>query len=177
MIFIKTPNFLKRSQHARVDRPGGLSRHIHSATSLLILLGAAVFSSQLATAQERPQSLPTIALGAGMHVIRAEVAQSPEQRATGLMNRPSMAANDGMLFVFEEAMPQCFWMKNTLLPLSIAFIADDGSVVNIAEMKPQSLDSHCSTKPVRYALEMNQGWFAKRGIKAGSKLTGRPWGQ
>ena len=177
MIYIKTPNFLQRFQPTCAATLGGLSRHIHSAVSWLTLLGAAVFSGQMATAQEKPQSLQTIALGAGMHVIRAEVAQSPEQRATGLMNRPSMAANDGMLFVFEEAMPQCFWMKNTLLPLSIAFIADDGTVVNIADMKPQALESHCSAKPVRYALEMNQGYFAKRGIKAGSKLTGRPWGQ
>jgi uncharacterized membrane protein (UPF0127 family) len=177
MIYIKTPSFLKRFHHAGGRGPGGLSRRIHSAASLLALLGATLFSAQLAVAQDRPQSLPAIKLGAGMHVISAEVAQSPEQRATGLMNRPSMGANEGMLFVFEEANPQCFWMKNTLLPLSIAFIADDGTVVNIADMKPQALESHCSAKPVRYALEMNQGWFAKRGIKAGSKLTGRPWGQ
>ena len=63
-------------------------------------------------------------------------------------------------------------MKNTLLPLSIAFVADDGTVVNIQEMKPQTLDSHCSDKPVRYVLEMNQGWFAKRGVKTGFKLAG-----
>jgi uncharacterized membrane protein (UPF0127 family) len=93
------------------------------------------------------------------------------------MNRPTMGTSDGMLFVFEEASEQCFWMKNTLLPLSIAFIADDGSIVNIADMKPQALASHCSAKPVRYALEMNQGWFAKRGIKAGTKLRGQPWPQ
>ncbi len=86
-----------------------------------------------------------------------------------------MGVSDGMLFAFEAGATQCFWMKNTLLPLSIAFIGDDGAIVNIIEMKPQSLESHCSTKPVRFALEMNQGWFAKRGIKAGSKLTGQPW--
>jgi uncharacterized membrane protein (UPF0127 family) len=151
----------------------------HTGSALLCAAGlAGIVASQPASAQDnKPQSLPAITLGAGMHQIHAEVAQSPEQRATGLMNRPSMAANDGMLFVFEEANPQCFWMKNTLLPLSIAFIADDGTVVNIADMKPQALESHCSAKPVRYALEMNQGWFAKRGIKAGSKLRGQPWGQ
>ena len=80
-----------------------------------------------------------------------------------------------MLFVFEEAQQQCFWMRNTLLPLSIAFVADDGSVVNIADMKPLDETSHCSAKPVRYAVEMNKGWFTKRGIKAGSKLHGQPW--
>ena len=80
-----------------------------------------------------------------------------------------------MLFVFERAGQQCFWMKNTLIPLSVAFVADDGTVVNIEEMKPQTLDSHCSTQPVRYVLEMNDGWFAKRGIKPGSKLRGAPF--
>ena len=93
------------------------------------------------------------------------------------MGRRSMGDSDGMLFVFEQPGVQCFWMKNTLLPLSIAFIADDGTVVNVADMKPQSLDSHCSSQPVRYALEMNKGWFAKRGVKAGSKLGGEPFGQ
>ena len=141
------------------------------------LLTATGLAAGLALAQDLQQKLPAITLGAGMHLIHAEVAQSPEQRATGLMNRPTMAASDGMLFVFEEASEQCFWMKNTLLPLSIAFIADDGSIVNIADMKPQALASHCSAKPVRYALEMNQGWFAKRGIKAGTKLRGQPWPQ
>jgi len=105
----------------------------------------------------------------------AEVAQTDDQRANGLMFRTTMAANEGMLFAFEDVGQQCFWMKNTLLPLSIAFIADDGTIVNIADMKPQALDSHCSAKPVRFALEMNQGWFAKRGIKAGAKLRGAPF--
>jgi uncharacterized membrane protein (UPF0127 family) len=112
-----------------------------------------------------------------MHVIQAEVAASPQERAIGLMHRKSMPANNGMLFVFEEAQPQCFWMKNTLLPLSIAFLDDAGQVVNIADMKPLDESSHCSAKPVRFALEMNQGWFAKRGIKAGSKLGGQPFGK
>ncbi|MCX2864216.1 DUF192 domain-containing protein [Paucibacter sp. PLA-PC-4] len=140
-----------------------------SATLLLVLaLG-------LAQAQDKPQQLPVTPLTAGMHLIQAEVAQTQEQRAIGLMHRPSMPTNAGMLFVFEEAGVQCFWMKNTLLPLSIAFVADDGSIVNIAEMQAMSEASHCSAKPVRYALEMNQGWFAKRGIKAGTKLRGKPW--
>ncbi|MGN6831038.1 DUF192 domain-containing protein [Paucibacter sp. M5-1] len=140
-----------------------------SATLLLVLaLG-------LAQAQDKPQQLPVTPLTAGMHLIQAEVAQTQEQRAIGLMHRPSMPTNAGMLFVFEEAGVQCFWMKNTLLPLSIAFVADDGSIVNIAEMQAMSEASHCSARPVRYALEMNQGWFAKRGIKAGTKLKGKPW--
>ncbi|WP_298233571.1 DUF192 domain-containing protein [uncultured Azohydromonas sp.] len=139
------------------------------------LLALALTTLPAVAQQSQPQRLETVTLNAGMHNIRAEVALTPEQRATGLMYRREMAAHEGMLFVFEQAAPQCFWMKNTLLPLSIAFLADDGTVVNIADMKPQTLDSHCSAKPVRYALEMNQGWFAKRGIQAGAKLSGAPF--
>jgi uncharacterized protein len=130
------------------------------------------------TAQEVPQPrLPTVTITAGMHNIVAEVARTPMQRQIGMMMRTTMAQHEGMLFVFDEASPQCFWMRNTLLPLSIAFIGDDGTIVNVAEMRPKSDDSHCSDKPVRYALEMNQGWFSKRGLKAGTKLRGAPFGK
>jgi uncharacterized protein len=148
-----------------------------SLTYRTTLVALAAFFVQPAPAQEAPQmNLPVVQLQAGMHNIRAQVAATPEQRATGLMHRKEMPQHEGMLFVFEQPSPQCFWMKNTLLPLSIAFVADDGTVVNIDEMKPQTQDSHCSAKPVRYVLEMNEGWFAKRGIKAGFKLT-RPGGK
>ena len=140
-----------------------------AATVLAMLLSAAV------QAQDAPQKLDTVQLSAGMHLIRAELARTPDQRSIGLMFRQTMAANDGMLFAFEVPSQQCFWMKNTLLPLSIAFLADDGSIVNIEDMKPQTLDGHCSVKPVRFVLEMNQGWFAKRGLKPGSKLQGAPF--
>ena len=110
-----------------------------------------------------------------MHLIKAEVAETQEQRAIGLMHRRSMPVNEGMLFVFEQPQVQCFWMKNTLLPLTAAFVADDGTIVNLADMQPQSLDSHCSAKPVRYVLEMHQGWFAKRGIGPGFRLGGAPF--
>ncbi|MBA4261553.1 MAG: hypothetical protein C0443_05895 [Comamonadaceae bacterium] len=126
--------------------------------------------------QEGPQlQLPRTTLAAGMHLIQAQVAATPEQRATGLMHRKEMPVNEGMLFVFEQPAVQCFWMKNTLLPLTAAFITDDGRIVNLADMQPQSLDSHCSARPVRYVLEMNQGWFAKRGLQAGSKIGGLPF--
>lgn len=128
-----------------------------------------------AWADEPQRNLPRVTLSAGMHLIQAQVATSFEQRATGLMHRTDMPASEGMLFVFEEPASQCFWMKNTLLPLTAAFIADDGTIVNLADMKPQTLDSHCSEKPVRYVLEMNQGWFAKRGLKAGARLGGAPF--
>jgi len=139
------------------------------------LLVALLTAATAASAQDGPQKLPAITLNAGMHLIRAEVAQTPEQRSTGLMFRQAMGQNEGMLFAFEDAGQQCFWMKNTLLPLSVAFVADDGSIVNIESMKPQTEDSHCSTKPVRFVLEMNEGWFVKRGIKPGFKLQGPPF--
>ena len=125
--------------------------------------------------QAQSQNLPRITLNAGIHNISAEVAQSPDERATGLMFRQSMPANQGMLFVFEQAEQQCFWMKNTLIPLDIAFVADDGTIVNIDHMKPQTLDNHCSLKPGRMVLEMNDGWFARKGVSAGSKLMGKPF--
>lgn len=128
-----------------------------------------------AGAQTGAQKLPSIRLNAGIHNIQAEVAQTPEQRATGLMFRREMGANDGMLFVFEEATVQCFWMKNTLLPLSIAFLADDGAIVNLHDMQPQTLQSHCSAQPVRYVLEMNQGWFSRRGLGPGVAIAGPPF--
>jgi uncharacterized protein len=123
-------------------------------------------------AQDRAQKLPTVQLTAGMHLIRAEVADDDLERQIGLMHRPSMGANDGMVFVFERPEEQCFWMRNTLIPLSAAFIDDTGTIVNIADMKPRSDESHCSKKPVRFVLEMNKGWFEKRGLKAGSVIGG-----
>lgn len=140
------------------------------------LLGLAAALVNISHAQNMPQmDLQHIQLSAGMHLIDTQVAASPEQRAVGLMFRKQMPPSEGMLFVFEQASVQCFWMKNTLLPLTAAFVADDGTIVNLVDMKPQSLDSHCSTQPVRYVLEMNQGWFGKKGIKAGFKLGGRPF--
>ena len=93
----------------------------------------------------------------------------------GLLYRRDLATHEGMLFVFDDAMPQCFWMRNTPTPLSIAFVADDGKIVNIDDMKPFDESSHCSAAPVRFVLEMTQGWFAKRGIKAGFQLAGPPF--
>jgi uncharacterized membrane protein (UPF0127 family) len=128
-----------------------------------------------ALAQQPQMDLPRVKLNAGMHVIDAQLAATPDQRMTGLMHRKEMPQQEGMLFVFEMPSQQCFWMKNTLLPLAVAFVADDGTIVNIDEMKPQTLDSHCSARPVRYVLEMNKGWFARKGIKPGQKLAGPPF--
>jgi uncharacterized membrane protein (UPF0127 family) len=134
---------------------------------------AALTTSSAVLAQDAPQTnLQRVTLSAGMHQIDAQLALSGEQREIGLMFRKDMPQHEGMIFVFEQASLQCFWMKNTLLPLTAAFVADDGTIVNMADMKPQTTDSHCSARPVRYVLEMNKGWFAKKGIKAGSKLGG-----
>ena len=138
-----------------------------SAGLLLAALGT------LAAAQTGPQmQLPRAQLHAGMHLLDVQLAQTGEQRQIGLMFRKEMPQHEGMLFVFEQAATQCFWMRNTLIPLTAAFVADDGTIVNLADMKPQSDDSHCSPKPVRFVLEMNAGWFAKRQIKPGFKLGG-----
>lgn len=108
----------------------------------------------------------------GMYRIDAEVAASDETRAQGLMFRETMPANAGMLFVFDEPRQQCMWMKNTLLPLSVAFLDDKGVIVNIEDMAPKTLNSHCSNGKVRYALEMNAGWFKQRGFGVGTQLHG-----
>ena len=110
-----------------------------------------------------------------MHRIDAQLASSPAQRQIGLMHRKDMPTHEGMLFSFEEPGVQCFWMKNTLIPLTAAFVADDGTIVNLADMQPLQETSHCSAKPVRYVLEMNQGWFAQRHVKAGHRLGGGPF--
>ncbi len=141
-----------------------------------ILISCVLLASGITYALEGPQlDLQRIKLSAGMHRIDTQVAATPEQRQIGLMWRKEMPQHEGMLFVFEQPAPQCFWMKNTLLPLTAAFVDDDGTIINLADMKPQTTDPHCSAKPVRYVLEMNKGWFAKKDIKAGYKLSGEPF--
>ena len=120
------------------------------------------------------QDMPVVQLNAGMHLIRAEVAAEFGTRMRGLMYRASMPQNAGMLFIFDESTQHCMWMKNTLLPLSVAFIDEKGAITNIEDMKPQTEDSHCASRAARYALEMNRGWFAAHGIKPGSRIGGIP---
>jgi uncharacterized membrane protein (UPF0127 family) len=118
------------------------------------------------------QSLPRVQLNSGIHVIDAEVATNGATRSQGLMYRKSLGANEGMLFVFPRDEPLCMWMRNTYVPLSVAFMDREGVILNIEDMHPQSDDTHCAIAPARYALEMNQGWFAKRGVKAGMRIGG-----
>lgn len=116
--------------------------------------------------------LPELELTIGIHRIQAEVAATDEARQQGLMFREKMADNHGMLFVFPAAQHECMWMKNTQLPLAVAFLDDQGVIVNIEEMEAHTLNSHCSARPVRFALEMNSGWFAQHRYAAGSQLQG-----
>jgi uncharacterized protein len=132
----------------------------------LIAVFAAAF---IATAHAE---LPTIQLRAGMHLIRAEVAADNATRMQGLMHREALGANAGMLFIFDEAATHCMWMKNTLIPLSVAFIDESGTIINIADMQPHSEQSHCAAAQALFALEMTKGWFAQRGVKPGMKLGG-----
>jgi len=116
--------------------------------------------------------LPVVQLSAGIYLIRAEVAADMSTRAQGLMFRKSLPPNGGMLFIFDEPAIQCMWMKNTLVPLSVAFMDERGAILNIEDMQPQTEDTHCATAPAVLALEMSKGWFAQRGIKPGMKLGG-----
>ena len=145
----------------------------HIVKTLLISLA---LTGTVAMAQESPQTdLQHIPLTAGIYQIDTQLAVTPEQHAIGLMYRKEMDQHEGMLFVFPTPSKQCFWMKNTLIPLTAAFLADDGMILNLEDMKPQSEESHCAIKPVRYVLEMNKGCFAKKGLKPGMKLTGQPF--
>lgn len=143
-------------------------RNLRRALLLLALLPV------LALAQGALPPQPTVKLAAGIHLITAEVAADSATMTRGLMFRQRLAPNHGMVFLYAERSTLCMWMRNTLIPLSVAFIDDDGTIVNIEDMEPQTDASHCSRRPVRFALEMERGWFAKRGLKAGAKIAGLP---
>jgi len=140
---------------------------------ILVLLCLLPFAAP-AMAESTGMNFPVTTLKAGKHLIRAEVASTEAQREQGLMFRKELPKNNGMLFVFDRPARSCMWMKNTLLPLSVAFIDANGTILNIEEMEPFTLVSHCSKGWIRYALEMNKNWFAKNGIMAGSKINGLP---
>lgn len=144
----------------------GPGRPVFFACSLAALL--------LAGGAQAQDPLPMRTLTLGERTIQAEVADRPETRAMGLMDRQSLTPDHGMLFVFEQEGMPCFWMKNTPLPLDIAFIDQEGFIANIAAMQPFDLQSHCPVRPIRYALEMEQGWFAKADKQAGERVVGLP---
>ena len=118
------------------------------------------------------QTMPKVDLSIGLYRIQAEVAADEATRELGLMNRPTMPQQAGMLFVFDSAQRYCMWMKNTLLPLSVAFMDEQGKIINVEDMQPQTETSHCANSPARYALEMNLGWFKAKGVKTGTSVKG-----
>ena len=153
-------------------------RHEHPASImrrfLPLLAALAAIAVALPGQAQQPQKFPTTTLNAGLYLIKAEVATTEAQREQGLMFRDKMGANEGMVFAFGAPAGVCMWMKNTLIPLSVAFMDETGKIINIEEMKEQTLDSHCATKPATYALEMNKGWFKQKNIKPGTVLEGLP---
>jgi hypothetical protein len=152
-----------------------IARRAAVAIAFAMALGLAPQAGRPQEPGQRAQpTLPTTRLSAGIHLITAELAVTDASRMLGLMFRTELAGNHGMLFDFEQHAKHCMWMRNTLIPLSVAFIEDDGSIVNVEDMAPQTESSHCARKPVRWALEMDKGWFAQRGITPGAKLVGLP---
>jgi len=152
----------RESENPGVRQQGG-GRYLWGRLAGVLVLSA-VMSSAWAS--------DWLELSIGMHRIEAELARTDATRARGLMQRRSMPTQRGMLFVFDQEAQHCMWMRNTLLPLSVAFLDKDARIVNIEDMQPQTDERHCAAAPARFALEMNQGWFAQRGIRAGAVLRG-----
>ncbi|AXF15315.1 DUF192 domain-containing protein [Paraburkholderia caledonica] len=148
-----------------------------SAVSFAALNAAPAHAQQMPAGAKQPGEFPRAKLTAGMFVIDAAVAANDADREQGLMYRTNLAPNEGMLFVFNENAVHCFWMKNTLIPLSIAFIRADGTVTDIDEMQAETTNNHCPKNNGVYALEMSKGWFTSKGIKPGMKIQGLPAAQ
>jgi len=146
---------------------------LFAATNLVVSGAAWALEPNPQPAENHRQAQPTLPISEfsiGLHVIKAEVANNAQTRQMGLMFRTKLASNHGMLFVFETIATQCMWMRHTLIPLSVAFIDEGGYIVNIEDMSPRTDTRHCSSKPVNHALEMPQGWFARRGLTPGAQL-------
>ncbi|MGI4813763.1 MAG: DUF192 domain-containing protein [Janthinobacterium lividum] len=171
------PRCVSLAPFARIRRSG-------AAALLALLLGATL---HVPTAHAQPAvpapgtpgfkalgQFPSTTLSVGMYLIKAEVAANDADREQGLMYRKSLAPNSGMLFVFDDSAGHCFWMKNTEIPLSIAFIMDDGTISDIDEMQAETENNHCPTRAIRYTLEMEKGWFTRHGIKPGMQFKGLP---
>jgi uncharacterized membrane protein (UPF0127 family) len=146
----------------------GLDRR-HAAR---VLAGIAIFVAALPAFADA--GLKTSRIKVGPHPLKVEVAATEPQRMQGLMHRTALGKDEGMLFIFDELAYHSMWMKNTLIPLSVAYVDDGGRILNILDMEPQTLDSHMAAGPARYAIETNKGWFAAKKIKAGDKVTGLP---
>lgn len=156
-----------------------IMRHILSCALALILSIVSFSSSSISFAQLRqidPQSaleLRPITVGSAHLVV--EIAETHKDRQRGLMHRSSMPEERGMLFIFDEPQPLCFWMRNTLIPLSIAYLDAEHTIIDILDMQPLDESSICSTKPAQYALEVNQGWFERHQVSIGDQLNTITW--
>ena len=160
----------RRAPEARTRRAGRTLLAVLAMAGGLLLMAVPAWAGESAA----NPTLRQIWLQAGIHRIRAEVAATADERSRGLMMRKSLQPNQGMLFVFERVSTPCFWMKNTLIPLTIAFIAEDGEIATLTDMAPHDESSHCPSRPIRYALEMDQGWFKAKGIRVGDRIGGLP---
>jgi uncharacterized membrane protein (UPF0127 family) len=140
--------------------------------ALRVLASLALFLASLAALAD--VTFKTSSVKVGSHPLKVEVAADDPQREQGLMYRTSLGREEGMLFIFDEPAYHAMWMKNTLIPLSVAFIDRNGVILNILDMEPQTLDSHMAAGPAVYAIETNKGWFEDKRIKAGDKVTGLP---
>jgi len=140
--------------------------------ALRVLASLALLLASLAALAD--VTFKTSSVKVGSHPLKVEVAAGEAQLEQGLMYRKSLGREEGMLFVFDEPGYHAMWMKNTLIPLSVAFIDKDGVILNILDMEPQTLDSHMAAGPAAYAIETNKGWFDAKKIKAGDKVTGLP---
>lgn len=158
-------------------------RRALAAVGLVVLFGLAAAGGAARAAQPTADTrtapmvnanLPAATLTIRGHRLVAEIASTPAQREIGLMNRFSLQPDHGMLFVFDDAQPLAFWMKNTFIPLSVAFVDAGGRILNIESMAPQDLTTHWSRGPALYALEMRQGWFLDHGIGPGDVVVGLP---
>ena len=142
--------------------------------SAIRVLAAAVLLAAAAWHARAEAPMPTRVLKIGSHALRVEVAQTEAQRSQGLMFRKSLGRDDGMLFIFDDPGYYAMWMKNTLIPLSVAFVDANGVILNVADMEPRTLDSHPAQGPAVYAIETNKGWFAQNKLGAGDKVAGLP---
>ncbi|MGA7779606.1 MAG: DUF192 domain-containing protein [Paraburkholderia sp.] len=148
-----------------------------AAASFMLAPVDSAYAQQMPPGAKQPGEFPRTKLTVGMFVIDAAVASTDPDREQGLMYRTQLAPNEGMLFVFPENAVHCFWMKNTLIPLSIAFMRADGTITDIDEMDAETTNNHCPRNNGAYALEMSKDWFESKGIKPGMVMQGLPAAQ
>ena len=163
--------FVRPQSHSRCSTSMTTQHRFFAALVLALGVGIALFTTQVWSKESNPP-LPMITLNVGSQTVKAELALTDETRQKGLMFREKMAKNSGMLFVFPDVAYHAMWMRNTPLPLAVAYMDTSGKIVSIHEMQPHTDVSHMAAGPVKYALEMNSGWFSGMGIKQGDVILG-----